>query len=149
MRYVVESYWAADGISSRFRVVDTHRSKNGGKRVVMYTRFTTIESANHCAEQLNTGEARIDVAAPAISAALLPVSPVGFGPESITTPNAAKVAAAIVSAACFNDEIRAHVAQQLLARILTPADDAVARAYFAARDASTKLATAYDRQFRD
>jgi hypothetical protein len=69
--------------------------------------------------------------------------------ESVNTPRAAKELAGIISGVCFNDEIRAHVARELLSRIMSASDDSVETARAAAVLAATELTTAYDRQYRD
>jgi hypothetical protein len=67
----------------------------------------------------------------------------------INTPNDAKRLAATVSAQCFNDEIRAIVARELLRAIVPHVDEKIADALRTALAASGSLVAAYDQQYRD
>lgn len=64
----------------------------------------------------------------------------------IDTPAAAARFAASGSVVCFNDEIRAHVARELLMRTLPSDTPAIAAARDAALLAIGALCNAYDRQ---
>lgn len=68
---------------------------------------------------------------------------------SINTPTAAKDYARHIAANCFNDEIRAIVARELLDRVVQSSDPSIADALAEARHTATELVTAYDRQYRD
>lgn len=67
----------------------------------------------------------------------------------INTPTAAKDYARHIAANCFNDEVRAIVARELLERIVQSSDPSVADALADARWSAAELVTAYDRQYRD
>jgi hypothetical protein len=73
-----------------------------------------------------------------------------FDVKSIQTPTAAKQLAAAMFAACYNDEIRAILAKELIRRIdTTMHEDAIAKAHQSAWEATSALVTAFDRQFTD
>jgi len=130
MRFEVKTFKAPRSTTIRYRVFDTKH------RRVAYTGFRTRETADACANSLNSED---------VKTAPIPT----LVAESVQTPTRAKEFATIIAAACFNDEIRAIVARELLSRILTPADDAIAAKHTAAFCAAGELTTAYDRQYRD
>lgn len=70
--------------------------------------------------------------------------------QPVQTPNAAKQYAHAVFDACYNDEIRAIVAWELLRRMESvTGDDAVCKAYRSAWVSMTQLVSSFDRQFQD
>ncbi len=69
-----------------------------------------------------------------------------FEVKSLQTPTAAKSLAIAMAAACYNDEIRAILAAELLKTIARCPDHALLGI---ATEAASKLAIAYDRQYQD
>jgi hypothetical protein len=67
----------------------------------------------------------------------------------MNTPTDAKRYAREIAANCFNDEIKAHVARELLSWICAHANPAIAEARELAVVAAGTLTSAYDRQYRD
>lgn len=66
-----------------------------------------------------------------------------FSVTSLKTPTAAKHLAIALAEACYSDEIRAHLAREILATLQPSLERSVAL------EATGKLVTAYDRQYQD
>lgn len=66
--------------------------------------------------------------------------------RSVQTPNAAKQLAADIAYACYNDEIRAIVADELLSLISSAPDR---KRLSNALEASGMLCASFDRQYQD
>src|SRR4051812_31910703 len=112
MRYEVKSYKFRG--REFFRVIDT---SNGGKIVASGLPFDSIaigrrDELNACiTPKSSTTTSSTTTSSTTTSSATL-------AEESLKTPRDASAAATLIAAACFNDEIRAIVARQLLRSIV-------------------------------
>jgi hypothetical protein len=143
MRYAVQSYSFRG--TQLMRVVDTF---NGGKIVA---KGLTHDAAFARRDELNA--TAVEHARTNDSVAFAQPSRVDgqltFAEESLKTPRDASAAASLIASACFNDEIKAIVARQLLRSIVRPHDAAIAVQLEKAQDAASSLVNAFDRQYRD
>lgn len=144
MRYAYEAYKFRG--RELFRVIDT---LNAGKVIVKGIEHDAQaigrrDELNAIAVERARKSDSVAFAAPARADGQLT-----FAEESLQTPRDASAAASLIASACFNDEIRAIVARQLLRSIVRPHDAAIAVQLEKAQDAASSLVNAFDRQYRD